>query len=154
MLLSVASSCKCSPHAGFTCDAARTARRDPSGTLDLRRSFIRSFEARWRKVANLVTDAVVTQDMFGLKSTTARSLSMVGMQGGSVKAFQTWLDTALGQVVLGSDHGEWMAQYVKGAYGRGFGRAARQSGHPEIQVLGDRAEVLHKLTIRELKCFL
>jgi hypothetical protein len=95
--------CQCSPHADLTCDEARVARRDPSGTLDLRRAFIRALEKRWRKLSRLATSALVDQDLFGLGSTSARALSTIGMQGGRVPAFQQWIDTALADIVLGLD---------------------------------------------------
>jgi hypothetical protein len=143
--------CGCTQHKGLTCDDARTARRDPSGTLDLRRRFVRSLETRWRKLNRLVTEALVKQDWFSLQSPVVQSLSAIGMQGGRVPAFQTWFDTALAAVLIGPDREEWIGQYVKEAYGRGFARAAVQVERLDLHVLADRADLITKLTITELQ---
>jgi hypothetical protein len=143
--------CQCSPHAELTCDEARVARRDPSGTLDLRRAFIRALEKRWRRLARLATSALVDLDLFGLGSTSARTLSTIGMQGGRVPAFQQWLDTALADTLLGIDREQWIGNFVNAAYARGWARTARQVNRLDMHVLADRADILVKLAVTELQ---
>jgi hypothetical protein len=143
--------CNCSPHADLTCDEARTARRDPSGTLDLRRAFIRALEKRWRRLARLATDALVKDDLFGLGGPSARALSTIGMQGGRVPAFQSWLDAALADTMLGIDREQWIGNFVSAAYARGWARTARQVDRLDLHVLADRADILVKLAVTELQ---
>jgi hypothetical protein len=147
-----AASCACRrPHGQFTCDAARTARRDPSQTLDLRRGFTRALETRWRRLSGLVVEALLRQDMFGIAQSSARSIAEISNHGGRVPAFQSWFDAALADTVLGMNRTQWIGQYVAGAYMRGWARTARTIGRTDIQPLRDRADLLVELTITDLQ---
>lgn len=147
-----AASCACRrPHGRFTCDAARTARRDPSQTLDLRRGFTRALETRWRKLSGLVVEALLRQDLFGIVQSSARSIAEISSHGGRVPAFQSWFDAALADTVLSMNRTQWIGQYVAGAYMRGWARTAKTIGRTDIQPLRDRADLLVELTITDLQ---
>jgi hypothetical protein len=131
-------------------DATLRARRDPSQTLDLRQRFMRVMDKRWRNVTKMVTEAVVTADMFGLRSTSAMKLQIISMSSGQVQAFQNWIDGALAELILGSDREQWIGEYTRAAYLRGWTAAKSHVGH-DLPLNVDRADILTKLTISELQ---
>jgi hypothetical protein len=131
-------------------DAALRARRDPTRTLDLRRSFIRDLERRWRRVGRLATEALAGQDMFGLEGANVRALQIISMSSGRVNSFQSWIDTVLADTILGMDREAWIGRYIHASYNRGWNTAQSQVSRilPAHQ---DRADLLTKLTITELQ---
>lgn len=131
-------------------DATLRARRDPTRTLDLRRKFIRVLEKRWKKLGRLITEAVATQDMFGLSVANARALQIVAMSSGRVNAFQQWLDAALADTILGLDREHWIGAFVREAYQRGWITAQLQVRR-DLPLNIDRADIITKLTIAELQ---
>jgi hypothetical protein len=131
-------------------DAALRTRRDPTRTLDLRRSFIRELERRWRRLSALVTEALVTQDMFGLTAANAYKLQIISMSSGRVNAFQSWIDTALADTILGLNREVWIGHFIDQAYTRGWKAAQSQVGRV-LPANMDRADILTKLTISELQ---
>jgi hypothetical protein len=141
-------SCKCGR--SHLADAALRARRDPTRTLDLRRKFIRSLEKRWKRVSRLVTEAVATQDMFGLSLANAHALQIVAMSSGRVPAFQQWIDAALADTILGMDRELWIGGFIREAYQRGWTAATLQVGR-DLPLNIDRADIITKLTIAELQ---
>jgi hypothetical protein len=141
-------SCKCGR--SHLADAALRARRDPTRTLDLRRKFIRSLEKRWKRVSRLVTEAVATQDMFGLSLANAHALQIVAISSGRVPAFQQWIDAALADTILGMDRELWIGGFIREAYQRGWTAATLQVGR-DLPLNIDRADIITKLTIAELQ---
>jgi hypothetical protein len=141
-------SCKCGR--SHLADAALRARRDPTRTLDLRRKFIRTLEKRWKRISRLVTEAVATQDMFGLSLANAHALQIVAMSSGRVPAFQQWIDAALADTILGMDRELWIGGFIREAYQRGWTAATLQVGR-DLPLNIDRADIITKLTIAELQ---
>lgn len=131
-------------------DAALRARRDPTRTLDLRRSFIRNLERRWRTVSRLVTQALTQQDVFGLAGANVQAIQFISMSSGRVNSFQSWIDTVLADVILGLNREQWIGEYVHEAYRRGWKVAAAQINR-DLPINEDRAAIITKLAISELQ---
>jgi hypothetical protein len=144
----VISECNCGRN--HVHDAALRARRDPTRTLDLRRSFIRNIERRWRAISRLVTQALTTQDVFGLGGANVQAIQFISMSSGRVNSFQSWIDTVLADVVLGLDRERWIGAYIDEAYRRGWKVANAQVGR-DLPINEDRATIITKLTISELQ---
>jgi hypothetical protein len=131
-------------------DATLRARRDPSKTLDLRQRFMKVLDKRWRSVTKMVTEAVATSDMFGLRSTSALKLQIVSMSSGQVPAFQKWVDGTLNELILGFDRDQWIGEFSRSAYLRGWNSAKSQVGR-DLPLNMDRADIITHLTISELQ---
>jgi hypothetical protein len=131
-------------------DAKLRTRRDPTRTLDLRKSFTRNLDKRWARLGRLITEAVYTQDMFGLVSANARALQIIAMNSGRVNSFQMWIDAALADTILGLDREQWIGHYIREAYTRGWTTAQLQVGR-DLPLNIDRADIITKLTIAELQ---
>lgn len=156
--MALLSRCRCGPRPGIisidTGDAAR--RFDPTGTLDIRRAFSAELDQRWSKMRRLVIEAIDRNDHLGLHGSTS-SISRIGprvipavMPGtDNVKAFQTWIDEALRQIVLGFD-GTWTAKYVSQSADRALQRAAELMGR-EVEADEGRITAISSLAIVELQ---
>lgn len=144
----IVAECKCGIN--HVHDAALRARRDPTRTLDLRRSFIRALERRWRSVARLVTQALTEQDVFGLGGANVQAIQFISMASGRVNSFQSWIDTVLADVILGLNREQWIGGFINEAYRRGWNVASAQINR-QLPINEDRAHILTKLTISELQ---
>lgn len=106
----------------FRCDAVKRV-GDPTGTLDIRRRFRSMLQMRFRKVRSLLQQAVIAQDLLGLKPGSVSPVAMATTPGNRELAFQTWLDGVLRQIVV--EDGAWMVVFMRTAYDRAITRAMR-----------------------------
>lgn len=115
--------CTCDHHQMFD---ATSRRLDPTGTGDIRSRMNSDLGRRWAQLRIAVREALIQHNILGLGPPTA--VTIVRTMGvDPVKLFQTFIDEALGRIVLGAD-GEWIAPYLHEAASRGRARAARQAG--------------------------
>lgn len=124
---------------------ARAPSRDPTGTARLRRRFKSEFDRRWRRVKNLVRQAVVDQNLFGLVGPN----SMATLSGSDVQSFGTWLSSIAEQLVLGD--GQWAADNVRAAYNQGMARAMKMAQAQPGEIYASHMEALANLTIAEIQ---
>ncbi len=136
-------------------------RRDPTGTAGIRSRFLSEMNRRWRALRRLSTIAIAEQDTLGISVVSVGSLQnsskpegvgFLNAEAGSdkVKAFQSWFDKALGEVILGSD-GKWMTKHIVAGYDKGIKDALKRVGEPGSVDVADRASTLVMLTIAELQ---
>ncbi len=137
-------------------------RRDPTGTAGIRSRFLSEMNRRWRALRRLTTIAIAEQDTLGIAVVSVGSLQnsaapregfgFLNAEAGSdkVKAFQSWFDKALGEVVLGSD-GKWVTKHIVAGYDKGIKDARARVREPGIVDVADRASTLVMLTITELQ---
>lgn len=149
----------------FHCDAI-VSRRDPTGTGDIRRRGTTEFRRRWNAVARAARDVIVTHDILGLRpasagavalaASTVRSPSDIGHSAFStlageskLKAFQSWVDQTLQQVVLGGD-GAWLRDMVARSYARAVARGTRLTKSENRPQDSDaRIAAIHALAVVE-----
>lgn len=147
-------SCRCGPRPQTNTfsvnDAVRTARFDPTGTLDIRAKFRREMDGRWGRLRKLAIDAIDRNDALGLGVSakfTDIAVPFIGYD--RVKSFQTWIDAALNEIVLGQ-FGTWTSLYLRMTAGRALERTAELVGKnawPDSA----RVRALESLTVVELQ---
>jgi len=101
-------------------------RLDPTGTSDIRARFSSDMARRWAKVRVAAREAILQQNILGLGPPTVATL-MRSMAGDPVRTFQSFIDEALGKIVLGGEGG-WLSPYLQEAAWRARSRAARGIG--------------------------
>lgn len=126
----------------FFCDAPLTPSGDPTGTRDIRRRFGNLAEMRFRKVRTILQQAIVAQDILGLKPQTVSVLAIAASlqsaakaaqeqhgnlqaqpDANKVKGLQSWFDDLLRRVVV--EDGSWMRPMIALSYNRSVARAMR-----------------------------
>ncbi len=119
--------CRCGPRRQtrfFASDAARVTRSvksDPTGTAPLQRQFMRDLRTRWQQLRAMIPDAVAHTVH------QINSIQIAALTGQDpVVAFQSWIDEAMRQVVLGHN-GAWTLNYVRQAGDRATLRAGTLS---------------------------
>lgn len=90
--------------------SGRSGRADPTGTASIQRKWSRDLDQRWATISRLMADAVKVR----LDPVAHIMHSAVTGQRDPVLAFQSWLDEAMRQVVLGIN-GAWLLPYVRQA---------------------------------------
>lgn len=132
--------------------AADAARRDPTGTADVRRRFRGEMERRFRALRSATAAAIAEQNALGVGRVSVGSIMASALSRASserVLVFQKWFDEALKQVVLGND-GAWMLPHVRLAYGRALRRAERITGKG-TQMDDAKVRALHSVAFVELQ---
>lgn len=107
----------------FFCDAARPS-GDPTGTYDIRRRYVTQAQVRFRAVLKLLREAVVKQDILGLRPGTVSPLVLAYATGQRTMAFQGWVDQLLRSTVVGVD-GAWLRPMIAAGYTRAVKRGIR-----------------------------
>ena len=147
---------RCKPHGKrmFAADASSSTSRagkltisDPTGTLSLQKKFQKELRMRWDAVRKQVPDAV-------LRNSDVHA-TINSIIGDPVKSFQSWIDEAMRQLVMGIN-GSWTLPYVRGAGDIGTQRAktlvaAAQSPPVNPPAYVDRVPVMQSLAISELQ---
>src|SRR5215468_6925978 len=101
-------------------DAQR--RYDPTGTTDLRARFRSDLDRRWAQIRRLAVQAITgADDLLGLGPPGTQTFIRAH---DPVRGFQTWIDAAMGRIVLANDGG-WTQAYLDEAAARGRNRAYR-----------------------------
>lgn len=132
--------------AGFFCDAIRKG--DPTGTLDIRRSYGSKGEQRWRKVLGILVQQLgQSRDILGLDPA---HLSVLASDN-RVRALQSWLSDLIGRVVI-EGSGEWLRPMVAISYARAVARGMRLTKKP-IQPSDQQSTIgaLWALSVAELQ---
>jgi hypothetical protein len=140
--------CRCGPrsralHVADARPHSRVRGSDPTGTLPLQRRFTKDLDARWNTVRRMIPN-VVTQ-----RADAVNIVSHASITGQDpIKAFQSWLDEAMRQIVLGQN-GAWTLAYVRAAGDIALLRAGTltQADAPPA----DRVPTLQSLCITELQ---
>ena len=123
-------------------------RRDPTKTKSLRAKFESDINARYSSLKGLINQAVITNDVFGLKSLQlgdSKSIVMVdasvpparafdfNRSSDKVTQFMAWLTLQQDELILGISQGAaiassaesaWTSTYIESAYTSGLGSAA------------------------------
>lgn len=127
---------------------ARMAKYDPTKTLFLRNAFSRDALARLKELKNIIKQAVVTEDCFGLEphgfgsvhamaspTSKGRRAFDFPRSGDKVQAFMDWLrqqeQAGLLEVITMPQYGHaieeaWTNKYIRSAYERGVERARNE----------------------------
>jgi hypothetical protein len=143
--MSIHARCLCGPPRGLPAIQVQDAARfDPTGTSAIRSKFKSDMDMRWNRLKKLTAAAV---GKYGQSSVEMIQHSIVTGDD-PILAFQTWLDEALRQVVLGYD-GSWTAKYVRGAADAGSKHAFANA--PTDATPADRTPALQSLTVTELQ---
>jgi hypothetical protein len=118
----------------FFCDAVlKTA--DPTGTFPIRRRNIALATSKFHAVRSILRNAIVGNDLLGLRPETLSPLALANAPGNKQLAFQTYLDDLLDRVVVETD-GAWMQPMISQAYTQAVRRGMRLTG---VSVAPDRA---------------
>lgn len=149
--------CRCAEVRSFFAADAKAAKKfDPTGTLDIRRDFIREMDRRWSHLRMLVIEAIDRNENLGLKSVNAATISNAtriypspAAGNDNVKAFQSWIDEAMRQAIFGFD-GSWVVPYISRAADRALQRAADLLGR-EVETDEGRIQAVTSLTVVELQ---
>ena len=133
---------------------ARTPNADPTGTADVRRRYNTLLSVRWRKFISLARQALVEQDMLGLRpdrpTTLGLALSALTPDG-KTKAFQTWADSTLLRVVLEGE-AAYLDPMIEVVYQRALVRAQRLAKFIGVApTMRDTIHNLQQLTLVELQ---
>lgn len=96
---------------------ARPTQLDPTGTASIQKAFRRASRLRWNAIRKMLPDALRVR----LDSVNVFSHSMLTGQD-PVVAFQSWIDEAMRQLVLGVN-GSWTLKFVREAGDHGIARA-------------------------------
>jgi len=110
---------------------------DPTRTLSLRRAFSAVITRRFKKIAKLIVEAIVDDDVFGIKA-TPKTLALPNgsfafpRSGDKVKAFMEWLremeeaelfEIQIKDRMLFAGNRAWQDVYIDSAYKKGIIRA-------------------------------
>lgn len=138
--------------AQFFCDAPLQPSGDPTGTADIRRRYGALAGMKFRRLRTILFNAIVQQDILGLKPQTVSPLALAGAAGNMQLGFQTWLDSTLKKVVVEND-GAWLRPMIASAYVRAINRGMRLSKPvgPENQDQSNMISSLHALAVIELQ---
>lgn len=125
-------------------------RIDPTRTSLIRRQFIADIGRRFRELARKITELVVDDDAFGLKTSaelvlhqkvTAPKRQFAFMTNpAKMKAFQSWLKEQVDLGILeveGISGKPWTSKYVTSAYRKGMVRAYIDSHKEEFALKGE-----------------
>ena len=141
---------RCRPHGArrFVADAPRprqTRVSDPTGTLTIQKKFQRDLRQRWDSVRKMIPDITARHLDHG-------KMIVQTMYTGTdpLKSFQSWLDEAMRQIVLGIN-GSWTLPYVRGAGDIGSQRAKALATGNTNPPISDRIPILQTLAITELQ---
>jgi SPP1 gp7 family putative phage head morphogenesis protein len=145
-------SCKCSEISIYR----RIRDIDPTRTMSLRNRFESQMRKRFRKIRGLINDAIVTQDVFGLKDSTHATPVGYKLQvnvipgqfafarsSDKVQAFMNWLSDQIGREILETVSYQqlgtaiesgWTDMYIQDSYKRGVARARSEMRKAGMQI--------------------
>lgn len=139
--------CTCGAH-GHAPHVLRThaARKDPTRTTGLRIRFEQEVNRRFRRLKNLITEAIVGKDVFGIKAnavTPSAGAFAFARSGEKVDEFMAWLRRAEedellsitpGTPVRSASQRAWTNVYIDSAYQKGLASAATNLGRAGVEV--------------------
>jgi hypothetical protein len=151
----------------FQCDAVGP-NADPTGTFDLRRRYMAEFMRRWAAVTRAARAVLIDQDILGLNPGSAGAVALAhsvrqrpaAIGSGSlaslgsdakVRAFQSWIDQTMAQLVLERD-GAWLRPMLAKPYDRAVARGMRLTKKQVMpEEASNRIDALTSLAIVEVQ---